>query len=130
MATITNLTTLKINYLTQAQYDTALANGQINNDELYFTPQQAMKKVTIQIPASGGNGWNGTTFTYTNADIKASDVLKWTPASTATLAMVEALAGAQFIDAGTTTGSASIKALDTAPTIACNVTIYWLGQTE
>ena len=39
MATTTNLTTLKINYLTQEQYDTALANSQINANELYFTPE-------------------------------------------------------------------------------------------
>ena len=38
MPTTTNLTTLKINYLTQAQYDDALANNQINSNELYFTP--------------------------------------------------------------------------------------------
>lgn len=38
MSTTTNLSTLKINYLTQAQYDTALANSQINENELYFTP--------------------------------------------------------------------------------------------
>lgn len=38
MATTTNLDTLKINYLTQSQYDTALANSQINTNELYFTP--------------------------------------------------------------------------------------------
>ena len=38
MATTTNLDTLKINYLTQAQYDTALANNQINSNQLYFTP--------------------------------------------------------------------------------------------
>lgn len=38
MSTTTNLSTLKINYLTQAQYDEALANSQINEDELYFTP--------------------------------------------------------------------------------------------
>lgn len=38
MATTTNLDTLKINYLTQEQYDTALANSQINSNQLYFTP--------------------------------------------------------------------------------------------
>lgn len=38
MATTTNLTTLKLNYLTQAQYDTAISNNTINADELYFTP--------------------------------------------------------------------------------------------
>lgn len=38
MATTTDLTTLKINYLTQAQYDAALAAGTINSNEIYFTP--------------------------------------------------------------------------------------------
>ena len=38
MSTTTDLTTLKINYLTQAQYDSALANSQINENELYLTP--------------------------------------------------------------------------------------------
>lgn len=38
MATVTNLTELNINYLTQAQYDTALANDEISENEIYFTP--------------------------------------------------------------------------------------------
>jgi len=38
MSTTTDLTTLKINYLTQAQYDTAKSQGLINNNELYLTP--------------------------------------------------------------------------------------------
>ena len=46
MPTTTNLTTLKINYLTQAQYDNALANNQINSDELYFTPQAPELEIT------------------------------------------------------------------------------------
>lgn len=32
MATTTNLDTLKINYLTQAQYNTAVTNNQINSN--------------------------------------------------------------------------------------------------
>ena len=39
MSTTTNLSTLKINYLTQAQYDAAAAGGLIQNDELYLTPE-------------------------------------------------------------------------------------------
>ena len=35
---IENLTTLKINQLTQAQYEAALAEGTINENELYATP--------------------------------------------------------------------------------------------
>ena len=38
MSTTTNLNTLKINYLTQAQYDAALENNEINENELYLTP--------------------------------------------------------------------------------------------
>ena len=38
MATTTNVAPLKINYLTYEQYQTALANNQINDNELYFTP--------------------------------------------------------------------------------------------
>lgn len=36
--TTTNLTTLKINHLTQAQYDAAVENNQINENEIYMTP--------------------------------------------------------------------------------------------
>ena len=39
MSTTTNLNTLKINYLTQAQYDAASSGGTINENELYLTPQ-------------------------------------------------------------------------------------------
>lgn len=35
----------QINYLTQAQYDTALANNQINEDELYLTPSTTLATV-------------------------------------------------------------------------------------
>ena len=36
----TDISTLKIHYLTQAEYETALANNQINENELYFTLEQ------------------------------------------------------------------------------------------
>lgn len=38
MSTVTNLDTLKINYLTQEQYDDALENGDIEENEIYMTP--------------------------------------------------------------------------------------------
>lgn len=38
MSTTTNISTLKINYLSQAQYDAAAASNLINEDELYLTP--------------------------------------------------------------------------------------------
>lgn len=42
MSTTTNVSTLKINYLTQSQYDTALNNNQINENEIYLTPTEDM----------------------------------------------------------------------------------------
>lgn len=44
MPTITNLPQLKINYLTQAQYDAAIANDEIDEDQLYFTPDGFLDK--------------------------------------------------------------------------------------
>lgn len=44
--TTTDITTLKINYLTQEMYDAALANNQINENELYVTPNESEFIVT------------------------------------------------------------------------------------
>lgn len=52
MATTTDLSTLKINYLTQAQYDNALANNQINANELYLTPVKSDVDELIVIDSS------------------------------------------------------------------------------
>lgn len=38
MATTTNLTNLKINYLTEEQYQTEVSNNRINENEIYMTP--------------------------------------------------------------------------------------------
>lgn len=38
MATTTDLNTLKINYLSQEQYDAAVSGGTINANEIYMTP--------------------------------------------------------------------------------------------
>lgn len=45
MSTTTNLSTLKINYLTQAQYEDALENNEINENEIYMTPNSAVGTV-------------------------------------------------------------------------------------
>lgn len=42
MSTTTNVSTLKINYLTQSQYDTALSNNLINENEIYLTQTEDM----------------------------------------------------------------------------------------
>ena len=47
MATTTNLSSLKINYLTQEQYDTALAGGNINENEIYMTPSSGSGDIDV-----------------------------------------------------------------------------------
>ena len=42
MSTTTDLNVLKINYLSQAQYDEALENDEIDDNELYLTPALAL----------------------------------------------------------------------------------------
>lgn len=54
MSTTTDLSTLKINYLTQEQYDTALANGEINANEFYITPQPQVLEATFSVDLISG----------------------------------------------------------------------------
>ena len=58
MSTTTDLSVLKINYLTQAQYDAAASAGTIEPDEIYLTPagSQVIEDVTVDgtsVVASG-----------------------------------------------------------------------------
>lgn len=55
MSTTTDLTTLKINYLTQAQYDAAVAGGTINEDEIYMTPAGDESGGKLQIKQASGS---------------------------------------------------------------------------
>ena len=50
MSSVTNLTELNINYLTQDQYDTALANNEINENEIYFTPSTNSEIIDLIYP--------------------------------------------------------------------------------
>lgn len=63
MAITTNLDTLKINYLTQAQYDNAVTNNQINSNQLYFTPDSS----------ETSNQTNGDSLTSANYSILLSN---------------------------------------------------------
>ena len=49
MATTTNLETLVINYLTQAQYDAAKLAGTLNTNQLYLTPDTGSSSSSVQI---------------------------------------------------------------------------------
>lgn len=66
--TVTDVSTLKINYLTQAMYDAALAGGEISENELYFTPDDTFDKFypvgsyyeTSDTDFDPNNAWSGT----------------------------------------------------------------------
>ena len=67
MATTTNLNTLKINYLTQAQYETALGNNQIDANELYFTPNSEEAETDPVFKASPAYGITDTNISNWNS---------------------------------------------------------------
>lgn len=60
----TNLSTLKIHKLTQAQYDTAVENGNIDENALYLTPEED------GVGANSKNAWYGTCPTAANTAAK------------------------------------------------------------
>lgn len=84
MATTTDLSVLKINYLTQAQYNTAVANNTINANELYFTPfapVSASDEITGILPiANGGTGLSSSPSMLTNlGSTTAANILQASP---------------------------------------------------
>ena len=64
MATTTTLDTLKINYLTQAQYDAALTAGTINENELYMTPSSGSSYI---LPTASSSTLGGIKTGYTTS---------------------------------------------------------------
>lgn len=56
MSTTTDLATLKINYLTQAQYDQAVQDEEINENELYMTPASDLIDVQVNGTSVLSNG--------------------------------------------------------------------------
>lgn len=54
MSTTTKLDTLKINYLTQAQYDAEVSGGTIDENALYLTPDSGAVTEVIDQGSSGG----------------------------------------------------------------------------
>ena len=55
MSITTDLTTLKINYLTQAQYDAAVSGGTINENEIYMTPVEDTQTGMLQVKHVSGS---------------------------------------------------------------------------
>ena len=69
MSTTTDLTTLKINYLTQAQYEEAVSGGSINEDEIYMTPASEHDATTnLFEPTFWGRTVSGVTYTFDETD--------------------------------------------------------------
>ena len=79
MSSTTDLTTLKINYLTQQQYDDAAQQGDIEADELYLTPAQGGGVTDVEVDGTsvvtGGvaevdlTGKSDVGHTHTTSDI-------------------------------------------------------------
>lgn len=49
MSTTTNLNTLVINYLTEAQYEAAVSGGTIDPDQLYLTPETNIPVTDVEV---------------------------------------------------------------------------------
>ena len=76
--TITNLSTLKINYLTSQQYQTTLEAGEIDLNELYLIPASSRGSVTYNEILSTGTAINAYTSLTTGDSV---DVTPGTAAS-------------------------------------------------
>lgn len=50
--TVVDLDTLKINYLTQAQYNEAALNDEIEEDEIYLTPSSGTGVTDVEVNGS------------------------------------------------------------------------------
>lgn len=60
--TETKLNELKINYLTEAQYEEAKTNGAINDDELYMTPDNSDTMLDLVYPVGSYYETSDTSF--------------------------------------------------------------------
>ena len=77
MSTTTDLNTFKINYLTQAQYETALSGGLINENELYLTPDISGTGTSVTLATSS---WSNKTQTVTASGVTANNNIIISPA--------------------------------------------------
>ena len=116
----TDLTTLKINKLTKAQYEAALAAGNINENEFYMTPESESGSGGVCIATYGttltASNWDSTSKTYSfESDYpNATHDIEIALDSTATTAQAEAFNGAQIVGSAT---SNVVKAYGIVPTV-------------
>lgn len=126
-----NLTTLKINKLTKAQYEAALAAGTVSENELYMTEETNVdltdlatkeelstksNKPTITAVSLLASNWDSSSKTYSLESTypNASYDIEVALDSTATSEQVEAFNGAQIVGSAT---SNIIKAYGDVPTV-------------
>lgn len=74
MATTTNLSTLTINYLTQAQFDAAVSGGTIDANQIYLTPDTSITGVTAGTGLTGGGTSGSITLNHSNSVTAKSTV--------------------------------------------------------
>lgn len=98
MATTTNIPILKINYLSQAQYDAALANNEISSNELYFTP-------------SDPNANTDTKVTQTVTTTNATYPILFSSTAAATATLTDTARFGTLISANPSLGRVAMRAL-------------------
>lgn len=117
---IENLTTLKINQLTKAQYEAALAAGTVNENELYMTEETNVDladfalKPTITTATLLASGWNDGAYSFETDYPSASYDIEIALDSTATSEQAEVFNGAQIVGSA---ASNTIKAYGDVPTV-------------
>ena len=119
---IENLTTLKINKLTKAQYEAALAAGTVSENELYMVPEESVDmsnvalKPTITTATLLASNWDliAKTYSFETDYPSASYDIEISLDSTATAEQAEVFNGAQIVGSAT---SNTIKAYGDMPTI-------------
>lgn len=87
MATTTNLSTLKINYLTQAQFD-ALETKEAN--EIYLTPDASITGVTAGTGLSGGGTSGGITLSLATVS-RTNNTSTASPAHSGTFTAIDSI---------------------------------------
>lgn len=78
--TTTDLTTLKINYLSQAAYDAEVSGGTVNADEIYLTPATTIPTKTSDLSNDSGFITSETDPVFTASEaygITAQDKTDW-----------------------------------------------------
>ena len=95
--------------------------------------EAAEKKITDSIPSTivsttlYAATWNGGTYTITNDLITSTSNQEIIPAVGLTKDQYKAMRTAQLVDGGQTTGSLTLKALGTVPTIDIPIRIIYRG---